>query len=62
MKGWVLDSVAAIVSLIIFLVCLIAISLFQISGAVEGFAYIAAIAVFILVMSAAGVWVGNKTI
>jgi hypothetical protein len=60
MKGWVLDSAAGIVSLIVFLVFLIIIS--QISGAVKGFAYIAAIAVFILVMSAAGVWVGKKTI
>lgn len=59
MKGWVLDSIAAIVSLIIFLVCLIVFPLF---GTATGFAYIAAIAVFILVMSAAGVWVGNKTI
>lgn len=60
MKGWVLDSAAGIASLIVFLVCLIAIS--QFSGEVKGFAYIAAIAVFILVMSAAGVWVGKKTI
>jgi hypothetical protein len=60
MKGWVLDSAAGIVSLVIFLVCLIVIS--QMSGEGIGFAYIAAIAVFILVMSAAGVWVGKKTI
>jgi hypothetical protein len=60
MKGWVLDSAAGIVSLIVFLVFLIIIS--QISGVMKGFAYIAAIAVFILVMSAAGVWVGKKTI
>jgi hypothetical protein len=59
MKGWVLDSAAAIASLIIFLVCLI---VFPLSGLETGFAYIAAIAVFILVMSAAGIWVGKKTI
>jgi hypothetical protein len=62
MKGWVLDSTAAIVSLIIFLVCLIAISASQISGDMLGYAYIVAIGIFILVMSGAGVWLGNKTI
>ena len=59
MKGWVLDSAAAIVSLIIFLVCLTVLPLL---GLEAGITYIAAIAVFILVMSAAGIWVGNKTI
>ncbi|MDG6256300.1 MAG: hypothetical protein QCH35_01745 [Methanomicrobiaceae archaeon] len=59
MKGWVLDSAVAIASLFIFLVCLI---VFPLTGLGAGFAYIAAISVFILVMSAAGVWVGTRTI
>ncbi|HDR73337.1 MAG TPA: hypothetical protein ENN85_05460 [Methanoculleus sp.] len=59
MKGWVLDSAVAIACLFIFLACLIVLPL---TGLETGFAYIAAIAVFILVMSAAGVWVGTKTI
>jgi hypothetical protein len=58
MKGWVQDTVIAVASMIVFIICLIVLPILM--PEYTGYAYIAAIAIFIVVMSALGYRIEDK--
>jgi hypothetical protein len=58
MDGWVQDSAIAVASMIVFIICLIVLP--WVMPDAVGYAYIAAIAIFIVVMSALGYRIEDK--
>jgi hypothetical protein len=58
MKGWVQDTSIAVMSMVVFIICLIVLPMLMPGYA--GYAYIVAIAIFIVVMSALGYRIEDK--